>query len=444
MDVLGMMRARDERAARQAALLKEFGRPLVSFTMNIAGPEKTNALIEKAFRLAVRRLKDALAASGIRLVHGEMHMKPSGPEGFFCVDGGVEAVKRLCVALEERDKLGRLLDLDVLDRGGGKLSREQLELPARGCVICGKTGSYCAASRAHSAETLFEEAMGRIAAALDAEADEAIAALAARALLTELAVTPKPGLVDRNNNGAHRDMDCHTFMASAAALQPYFSACARLGRELGAGEECFQQLRLEGMLAEGKMLRANGGVNTHKGAIFTLGILAAAAGHLVKQGLAPSPENLSAAAIAMTATALEQERAALSAARTYGEALMRGRLSGARAEAAAGFPTVMGHGLPALDGALGQGLTRDEAGARALLVIMLKAEDTVLLRRAGEQGAREALARVKAALVGGARPRDLLELDQYFISEGLSPGGSADLLAAVFFVRYLRELSKEQ
>ncbi|HPY95329.1 MAG TPA: triphosphoribosyl-dephospho-CoA synthase, partial [Clostridia bacterium] len=112
--------------------------------------------------------------------------------------------------------------------------------------------------------------------------------------------------------------------------------------------------------------------------------------------------------------------------------------------AAAGFPTVMGHGLPALDEALGRGLTRDEAGTRALLVIMLKAEDTVLLRRAGEQGAREALARVKAALDSGARPYDLLELDQYFISEGLSPGGSADLLAASFFVSDLRELLKEQ
>lgn len=444
MDVQGMMRARDGRARRQAALLEEHGLTLVCLGLNIAGPLKTNRRIEAAFRLACQDLYDALAASRLRVKHRETHLLPSGPEAYVCVEGGAQAVKALCLALEERDALGRLLDLDVLAPDGRKLSRQALRRPARGCLVCGRPGSYCAASRAHDAGTLYRAAMGIITAALGQRQQEKVGALATQALLVELAVTPKPGLVDRNNTGAHQDMDCHTFVASAAVLTGYFETCARLGRKYGAGEGCFARLRLEGKLAQGRMLRATGGVNTHQGAIFTLGILAAAAGYLLNQQQPVSPKRLSQASMRLCAAALEGERAQLREAVTWGERLMKGRLAGARAEAAAGFPTVMAAGLPALQEALAGGQTLDEAGARALLVIMLKAEDTVLLRRAGAAGAGRALADAARVLAGGLRPDDLLALDQAFICQGLSPGGSADLLAATLFVHLLEADGKIQ
>lgn len=97
-----------------------------------------------------------------------------------------------------------------------------------------------------------------------------------------MTTTPKPGLVDRRNSGSHTDMDSFTFMSSAAALYPYFEACAKVGRETmdRPAPETFAALRPLGCEAEGEMLDATGGVNTHKGAVFSIGITCAALGRL--------------------------------------------------------------------------------------------------------------------------------------------------------------------
>lgn len=439
VSVQDMALAREARAVRQRELLQEFGCALISFTLNIPGPEKTNSLIERAFSLARTQLLDSLKAHALPLLYQESQLLFTGPCAFLMVQAPVIRVKRLCAALEDRDPFGRLLDLDVWESPGNQVSRQSLGLPPRACLVCGKPGPACAAGRLHSGGEVYLAALGLIKARLNRQFDEKAASLAVRALLYECSVTPKPGLVDRDNTGAHRDMDTYTFLSSASCLFPYFSACARLGRELGATPACLAALRAEGVLAEGEMLRFTGGVNTHKGALFTLGILAACAGSLYAQGKGLSPGSLALASIRMTAQALEQERLELAGARTYGETLMQGRLSGARAEAALGFPSVMKAGLPALDKALNQGLGLDRAGAMALMAILACAEDTVLLRRAGSGGTAEALSQVKSLLEEGCPMEGLKALDAEFSRKGLSPGGSADLLAAVFLVKSLRD-----
>ena len=108
-----------------------------------------------------------------------------------------------------------------------------------------------------------------------------MARTALKSLLYEVSVTPKPGLVDRDNPGAHGDMDYYSFIDSAAALAPYFSRCAALGRDsLCEPGEVLTRLRPLGLEAEEAMKQATGGANTHKGLIFSLGILCAAAGRL--------------------------------------------------------------------------------------------------------------------------------------------------------------------
>ena len=99
-------------------------------------------------------------------------------------------------------------------------------------------------------------------------------------------MTPKPGLIDLLNSGSHRDMDMYSFLASAASLYPYFAECVKIGRETAdrPAPETFAALRCPGKLAEAGMLRATGGVNTHKGAIFTLGVICGALGRLAWEG----------------------------------------------------------------------------------------------------------------------------------------------------------------
>ncbi|MBQ9049965.1 MAG: triphosphoribosyl-dephospho-CoA synthase, partial [Lachnospiraceae bacterium] len=113
---------------------------------------------------------------------------------------------------------------------------------------------------------------------------EWIGECAYNALIEEVNTTPKPGLVDLYSNGAHTDMDAETFRRSAEALRPFFVQMAREGLSFdGSAEELFMGLRSVGMDAEQAMYAATGGVNTHKGAIFTFGIFCAGAGRCLKE-----------------------------------------------------------------------------------------------------------------------------------------------------------------
>jgi len=263
MDIHKILQSREDRAQLQQTLLLRFGCPLICFTMNIAGPVKTSPLIEWGFRFGLDALLKVLPA----VLHQQVRYLPTGCEAYLSVQLPADQAKSICVQIEEATPLGRLFDMDVLDVNGQKLER----VTERSCLICGKPGRYCAAGRVHSVEEL------------QATTEQILVAeLAVQSLLAEARTTPKPGLVDRNNNGSHRDMCLNSFVASANALRPYFSECTAIGQQTRqqSPEETFLLLRQAGIRAEQTMLAATGGVNTHKGAIFTLGILCGAAGRL--------------------------------------------------------------------------------------------------------------------------------------------------------------------
>ena len=165
------------------------------------------------------------------------------------MDGPARTVKELCAGIEDRDPLGRLFDLDVLDPEGGKWDREALGLPPRPCLVCRKAGKGCASRRLHPVEEIQEKTQ-TILRDFFAEKDRKfLAAQGARALLYEVCTTPKPGLVDRHNNGSHKDMDVFTFLDSTAALLPYLERAAAIGQETAhrMPEETFERLREAGL-----------------------------------------------------------------------------------------------------------------------------------------------------------------------------------------------------
>lgn len=261
-----------------------------------------------------------------------------------------------------------------------------------------------------------------------------IAARAVAALRLELDAYPKPGLVSRVDSGSHADMDAATFEASAAALEPHFTALARAGA-VGAG---MATLRRIGLDAEAAMREATGGVNTHRGAIFGLGLLVSAAGAL-RAGTQPlRPGALGAHIRARHADGILDGPELLHA--PGARARRRHGVGGAPAEAAAGFPTLYRIGLPALRRA--RALRPGDANAARVgccLALVAALEDTNLLHRGGEDGyhfARDAAARFDAA--GGVAQDDWFAqaeaLHRAFVARRLSPGGAADLLAMSLFV----------
>ena len=434
-----MLAARDRRVERQDALLRQYGLPLVSFTLNIAGPVKNSPDIRRLFALGRELLSGELLRVKAPLVYREETDEDTGCEGLYVVDLEPAALKALCCELEERTEAGRLFDLDVLCPDGRKLDRPR----PRQCLICGRDAKDCARSRTHTVPELQAKTREIIRAALDHRDRERAAALAVRALLYEVTVTPKPGLVDRENNGSHRDMDMFTFMASASTLYPYFAACVRLGQ---AGREepapdTFAALRFPGKLAEGRMLQATGGVNTHKGAIFTLGLACGALGRLDAAHWR-EPAAVLAQIAAMTEGVERELGHNEGHSPTAGERFYRAcGVTGVRGQAARGFPSVLRFGLPALETALAAGRTEDEAGTAALLALLANTTDTNMLTRGGYERAGEKREELRALLAADPFPgRETLEaLDRAYIAENLSPGGSADLMALCWLLHFLKE-----
>ncbi|WP_082503728.1 triphosphoribosyl-dephospho-CoA synthase MdcB [Methylobacterium sp. Leaf117] len=258
-----------------------------------------------------------------------------------------------------------------------------------------------------------------------------IARLATACLHRELATYPKPGLVSHVDSGSHSDMDAGRFRASADALEPFFAELAEAG---AAGAE-MAHLRRIGLAAEAAMRAATGGVNTHRGAIFGLGLLSAAAG---ASGMRPAAGSLGAHVRARHADAILDGPELLHA--PGARARRRHGVGGAPAEAAAGFPSLYGTGLPALRRARALRPDAPEAArVEACLALVACLEDTNLLHRGGPEG--YAFARAEAArfiAAGGIAPDDWFSraeaLHRAFVARRLSPGGAADLLAMTLFV----------
>ncbi len=263
-----------------------------------------------------------------------------------------------------------------------------------------------------------------------------IGRLALEALIAEAEATPKPGLVDQDGSGAHKDMDLALLCRSAAVLGQYFTRFAAMGqREENGAPPDITRLRPLGLEAERAMLETTGGVNTHRGAIFTLGVFSYLAGRFPDHDAAALCAD---AALLCRGLCQELPRAqghGAQAYRTYGA-------RGPRGEAEDGYPAVRTLALPVFEAALARGLPENDALTWTLLHLISGTEDTNLLHRGGADGAAYARAAAQA-LIARHDPLNasyipaLRALDRDFSCRNLSPGGSADLLAAARFLHTL-------
>ncbi|MDR2180588.1 MAG: triphosphoribosyl-dephospho-CoA synthase [Synergistaceae bacterium] len=272
--------------------------------------------------------------------------------------------------------------------------------------------------------------------------DREIAGLAVRSLLLEASLAPKPGLVTPYDNGSHKDMNFKTFVDSALALAPCFENCAAIGRALASSspETALPSLKEAGLEGERLMFRATGGVNTHKGAIYLLGFLCAAAGRFAATRQLPSPRELTRTATAFVRGAVERELAPLRSsarpARTAGErAYLAHGLTGARGEVDEGYP-LLSKTLSFL-GCLPP-MSLKNTLTDAFFYIVSRNGDTNLYARGGIEGLRTARALAGEVLrSGGTRTpagwKKIRFAERVFVEKNLSPGGSADILSSVIF-----------
>ena len=438
-----LLDSRESRAALQRTLLASHRVPLVCVTLNIPGAVKCFPLADRLFHWGMAQAEAIFLAMHWRVTERQDRTLPTGYEGFFAVDAPPELLKIRLTELEEGAPQARLLDLDVLAADGGKADRASVGLPPRRCFLCGEQAAACARSRAHSSEALSTYAKTVLWDWYAEDSAAFVGEMAERALLYEVAVTPKPGLVDRLNRGAHKDMDFFTFLRSGAALRPYFSECARMGLRFSAEQPdaLLDRLRPLGLRAESRMCTVTNGVNTHKGAIFSLGLLSAAAGRLIDAGRRTDAKSVCReAALLARQTLPDFVRLRSNPPATAGErAYARHGLCGARGEAAEGFPLVRECALPALQAHLcAHPDDWDGAGCAALLALLSRVADTNIIKRAGRD-ALDAVQRQASALLQAGLPDSaaLAAFDDDLIRRNISPGGCADLLSVAFFLYFL-------
>jgi len=256
-----------------------------------------------------------------------------------------------------------------------------------------------------------------------------LADLVVDALIDEADLSPKPALVDRRGNGAHTDLHLGLMHASALALWPAFKEMAEAALEIGeVGVPLREAIGRIGREGEQAMLVTTHGVNTHRGAIWALGLLVTAA------ALQPKSIALCAARLA-----LFDDRYAPTPLSHGAQVAQRYGARGAREEAQLGFPSVLQRGLPQLHKSRANGHGEQNARLDELLAIMTELADTCVLYRAGETGLQAMQAGAQAVLDAGGSAslsgrRRLHELDQQLIALNASPGGAADLLAATLLL----------
>jgi len=280
-----------------------------------------------------------------------------------------------------------------------------------------------------------------------------IGQLAIAALLEEVYTAPKPGLVDPYSNGAHKDMNLDTFKESAKAIAPCFEEMALLGILMyEEPENLFPVIRRTGQKAEQAMYEATGGVNTHKGAIFTLGILSAAAGVCCRKLRRITLDTLLETEQKMTRTILlgELEQLKSRAPKSSGERnLFQYGSKGIRGEAAEGYPSIRNYGLPVLRRGIRSGHSWNQVKIQVLMTLMCSVEDGNILARTGMEGLKQVQSAACTFLkTGGAyaagAEKKLELLDLHFTEKNYSSGGCADLLAATIFINSLTETFKDR
>lgn len=263
----------------------------------------------------------------------------------------------------------------------------------------------------------------------------ALGRAATQALHDELALSPKPGLVTLTDCGSHDDMDARTFLRSIAALRTYFPRIA----QLGAAGAAFPALEQCGLAAEASMMRATHGINTHRGAVFSLGLLCAAAGAVVATGAALDAAGIRAALRERWGGALA-ERATRQPALPGGRAAQRHGLRSASMEAALGFPVLFEVAWPALQDGRRRGLPDAHARLETLFHVMAVLDDANLAHRGGGEGLRFARQSAEAFLAAGgmSSPDGAMRAEaigRTFVERRLSPGGAADMLAAACWLQ---------
>jgi holo-ACP synthase/triphosphoribosyl-dephospho-CoA synthase len=276
------------------------------------------------------------------------------------------------------------------------------------------------------------------------EVSRKLSSLALKALLYEISLSPKPGLVDKFSNGSHTDMTFRTFLDSSAAISGWFEELSGTGLSFRESDytKALPLIRAIGLRMETAMFEATGNINTQKGIIFLMGLSLFASGNLLGTGEEFTVEKFRAIIREICRNLVRKELETAQLTRmSHGEEIFRKYGSGgARGEAESGLRTVFEYGLPQLSGV---SELNDRVMTRCFLAIAAHNKDTNIIYRKGI-GVLTEFQVLCARALDNLTADSLNEVTKYCRKENISPGGSADLLAVSIFVWFVMDAVKRQ
>ncbi len=422
---LDFLEARDGRQRELNRILgqvrAEDAASLLSISANVPGCDKHRPGIARLLRGALDSLQKAI---GLKLLFTRRDLL--GP--FHIASSNVPPIdaKKAALLIEAENPSARLLDVDVYRPDGSQVDRAGLGLPPRTCLICAEPARECILLRRHSDAELLVRVDSLLRPFVPSPRlilPELLATDLRMGALRELDLTPKPGLVDRQDSGSHADLSYADMRASVELLPRYFGNILVCHRE----QRPLQDFVQAGIEAESRMTREIK-ANAHKGFIFLSGLVLMAAcacggrADLLRRKISEITNEFFAR---------------FGSPDSYGADIRnRHGLGGIRAEAEQGLPTVFEHGWPKYREALEAGWDSEHASFYLMAILMQRLEDTTSVHRCGLEGLlrlRQDGARLQRLLEQQQAPEPMLAaLNQEYRRLGLTMGGVADCMALTF------------
>jgi len=432
------LEARDQRALLKKQIALD-GLPSLSLSLNVPGFPKSNPTVKAFFGYCLRDLKYALKANQINLIEKDSIERCDAAGDFYlvpCSPGRLtlKEIKQVCESFEQRHPLGRFIDADLNDEEGVSFSSGKSKL----CFFClERPAIECRRENAHEPEELrsfmFPKMDYYCNQQKEASVIKKLSSLAQQAILFEISLSPKPGLVDKFSNGSHADMNYQTFIDSTAAISPWFAELVREGYSFSDSNltKALPLIRNIGLRMESAMYNATQNINTQKGIIFLMGLSLFACGKLFSQSDQFAIEEFRNIIRGVCKDLVTKELTDTKSVKSHGEDIFHQYgFGGARGEAESGFATVLDVGLPQLSGVAE---LNDEDAMKCFLSIAANNNDTNILYRSNSD-VLENFKKLCKKAVADFNDQSYSAVIGFCKKENISPGGSADLLAVTIFV----------
>ncbi len=436
-----ILQAREERAQKRSEIAAA-SKASVSLSLNIPSYPKHNQLCRDVFPWIVEELKIHLLAHRVELGAEDLITDEAGLLYLAVLEESddLKSVKEITEDFESKHAVSRILDVDVYDESARPVSSGK----KKPCIICqDKAAVECMRERKHDYQELraniFEILQDYKDQYLAMEVSEKLSEICSRALLYEVSLSPKPGLVDFYDSGAHTDMNYYSFLKSTAALAPLWKDFALAAwKEDAELSRALSEIRVLGLKAEQRMFAATRNVNTQKGLIFLLGISVYTVSHLLKNHQELNVQNIRNCIRAICKDLVNAELVASSKKQSsHGEKTFQKygvKGAGARYEAQEGFPVVFETALPFLEKQEKLDFQDKEVMenilSQTLLNIIANTNDSNVLYRKGTEIAEELKKLASEALLN---KDNYNKLALFCGEQQISPGGSADMLAVTLF-----------